>query len=136
ISRSSTTQPSAMRARTSSNGCICCVALPSRVTSNRRLGFVIVPPGGGAGSYRSGGDGLAHRRPDPTRDGVARVLVEAARAAPLPAVSDAEPLERVARAGHRRPTEVLEADVVGHAHALAELPLGEAHERAVHRLRA
>jgi len=30
---------------------------------------------------------------------------------------------------------VLEADVVRHADVLAELPLGEAHERAVHRLR-
>src|SRR4051794_15283327 len=83
-----------------------------------------------------GGDGMAHRRPDAARDGVARILVEAARALPLLAVSDAEPLQCVARGGHRRPAELLEADVVGHADVLAELPLSEAHERAVHRLRA
>src|SRR6185295_11243724 len=97
--------------------------LPSRLSRQRA-------------QFGSGGDGIAHRRPDAARDRVARILVEAARAAPLLAVADAEPLQRVARDGHRRPAEVLEAGVVRHADVLAELPLGEAHERAVHRLRA
>src|SRR5206468_7583328 len=68
-------------------------------------------------------------------EGIAAILVEPARLCGLDAVADAELLERLADGGDRRPVEVLEADVVGNAHALvAQLPLREADERAMDRL--
>lgn len=78
---------------------------------------------------------MTHSRSDAARNRIARILIEPPGTTALLAVPDSEPFERIANLGNRRPIEVFETDVVGNTHVLAELPLRESHERAMHRLR-